>query len=178
VFIAGTGVDEGSRRGAATPSAESFERLVANKAERLIRSLTASFLDRELAEDAAQEAFVQLYLHWDEVIQKGDPEPWLYRVAFNRCKDHRRAFARGVRLVQRLVDTKASEAESIEWAPTVEFMGVLEHLPSRQRIAAALYYDADFSVADIAAVMGISQGAVNSHLHRARQALRGILEAE
>jgi RNA polymerase sigma-70 factor (ECF subfamily) len=152
--------------------------VVSNKGERLVRSLAVIFLDRELAADAAQEAFVQLYLHWDEVTRAGDPEPWLYRVAVNRCKDYRRAAARAGRLFRRLVEVSGREPVASQWAPRAEFMSVLSHLPTRQRVAAALYYDADFSVAEIAAVMGVSPGSVSSHLHRARQALKGILEAE
>ena len=158
--------------------AETLEALVSQQGERLIRSLSAIFLDRELAADAAQEAFVQLYMHWDEVIRKGEPEPWLYKVAINRGRDYRRGLARAARLFQRLVDTSGSEASSEDCTPRTEFMSVLSSLPTRQRAAAALYYSADFSVAEISAVMGISEGSVSSHLHRARVALKQILESE
>ena len=158
--------------------AETFEALVSQQGERLIKSLSAIFLDRELAADAAQEAFVQLYLHWDDVIQNGQPEPWLYKVAINRGKDYRRGLARAARLFQRLVDASGSEPGAEDCDPRTEFMSVLSGLPTRQRAAAALYYSADFSVADISAVMGISEGSVNSHLHRARVALKQILESE
>jgi len=57
-------------------------------------------------------------------------------------------------------------------------MAMLGRLPLRQRTAAALFYEADFSVAEIAAVMNISEGAVKSHLSRARQSLRQVLEVE
>ena len=105
--------------------AETFDTLVSRKGERLIKSLCAIFLDRELAADAAQEAFVQLYLHWDEVIGKGDPEPWLYKVAINRGKDYRRGLARAARLFQRLVDTSGSEASAEDCSSQTEFMSVL-----------------------------------------------------
>jgi len=158
--------------------AERFESLVSQQGERLVKSLAVIFLDRELAADAAQEAFVQLYLHWEEVTQNGDPQPWLYKVAVNRCKDYRRALARASRLFQRLADASTSEATAQEWSPRSEFMSILSGLPTRQRAAAALYYSADFSIAEIAAVMGIAEGSVSSHLHRARVALKQILEAE
>jgi RNA polymerase sigma-70 factor, ECF subfamily len=158
--------------------AQTFETLVSQQGERLIKSLSAIFLDRELAADAAQEAFVQLYLHWDDVIRKGEPEPWLYKVAMNRGKDYRRGLARAARLFQRLIDASGSEPSAEDSSPQTEFMSVLSGLPARQRAAAALYYSADFSVAEIAAVMGISEGAVSSHLHRARVALKQILESE
>ncbi len=43
--------------------------MVDRQAERLVRSLTSIFLDKELAADAAQDAFVQLYKHWDEAVE-------------------------------------------------------------------------------------------------------------
>lgn len=157
---------------------QGFECVVREQGERLIKSLSAIFLDRELAADAAQEAFIQLYLHWDEVTRNGDPQPWLYKVAVNRCKDYRRALARASRLFRRLVEASPSEASTEERSPRSDFLSILDSLSPRQRTAAALYYEADFSVEEIAAVMGISEGAVNSHLHRARVALKDILEAD
>jgi RNA polymerase sigma factor (sigma-70 family) len=157
---------------------ESFEQVVDRQAQRLVRSLTAIFLDRELAADAMQDAFIQLYRHWDEVTKTGSPDAWLFRVAVNRGKDYRRAIARGSRLLQRLVGANRERPSYVDWEPQTEFMSVLSQLPTRQRIATALYYDADLSVAEIARFMGISEGSVNSHLHRARAALRSILEAK
>jgi len=155
-----------------------FESLVSQQGERLIKSLSVIFLDRELAADAAQEAFVQLYVHWEEVTARGDPQAWLYRAAVNRGKDYRRGLARAARLFQRLAEASSEEPGAQDWTPRGEFMSVLSGLPTRQRTAAALYYSADFSVAEIAAVMDISEGSVSSHLHRARVALKQILEAE
>ncbi len=152
--------------------------MVDRQAERLVRSLTAMFLDREMAADAAQDAFVQLYLHWDNVTASGNPDAWLYRVAINRCRDYRRKLARGRRLFERLAGSTRPEAAASDWQPRAEFLSIIAGLPRRQRVAAALYYDADLPVAEIAAVMGISQGAVSSHLHRARTALRHLVEEE
>jgi RNA polymerase sigma factor (sigma-70 family) len=157
---------------------EGFERVVDRMAGRLVRSLTAMFFDRESAADAAQDAFVQLYLHWDEVTARGEPDAWVYRVAINRCRDHRRALARAARLFERLAGNAPPEGEAPDWQPRAEFISVLRALPRGQRVAAALYYDADLPVAEIANVMGISEGTVSSHLHRARTALRHLLEKE
>ncbi len=153
-----------------------FEAVVDRQTERLVRCLTSIFLDGELAADAAQDAFVQLYRHWDRVTSAGSPDAWLFRVAINRGKDYRRGLTRTARLLQRLADAAPITGTAVEWAPRAEFLSLLQHLPARQRTAAALYYDADLSTAEIALVMGISEGAVNSHLHRARVALRRTLE--
>lgn len=156
---------------------DAYEQVVDRTAERLVRTLNSIFLDPELAADAAQDAFVQLYKHWDRVTEAGEPDAWLFRVAVNRASDYHRAMKRATRLFQRLVTMTPVSPASVDWAPHADFMSVLSGLPPRQRTAAALYYDADLSVAEIARVMDISEGAVNSHLHRARTALKEILEA-
>jgi RNA polymerase sigma factor (sigma-70 family) len=150
-----------------------FEAFVRAQCGRLIQSLSLVALDRESAADAAQEAFLQLYLHFDEVR---DPVPWVYRVAFNRCLDHRRRLARRLRVWERLVE--ASPAE--DWiAPAMaasDFRQLLAELPLKQRTAATLYYLADLSVNDSAMIMNVTEGSVNRHLFRAREALRETLQ--
>jgi RNA polymerase sigma-70 factor (ECF subfamily) len=152
----------------------SFESFMRDNCSRLVQSLSLVALDRESAADAAQEAFLELHLHLSEVR---DPIPWLYRVAFNRCLDSRRRFARRVRLFERLTRSTTSA----DWiAPAMaqsDFKEVLAGLPLRQRTAATLYYLADLPVAEIATVMNVSEGSVNRHLYRAREALRTTLEA-
>jgi RNA polymerase sigma factor (sigma-70 family) len=138
--------------------------------------LDVIFLDRELAADAAQDAFVQLYLHWDQVGGSAEPEAWLYRVAVNRCKDYRRVSKRAVRLFQRLVTVSPPQAAGEGWEPEDGFRAALRALPVRQRIAAGLFYESDLSIAAISQTMGISEGAVNSHLNRARRTLKARLE--
>jgi DNA-directed RNA polymerase specialized sigma24 family protein len=74
-------------------------------------------------------------------------------------------------------DRPLEEGEPAEWTPDPGFASVFRSLPKRQRTAATLYYLNDLSVGDIARIMSISEGAVNSHLHRAREALKGLVEA-
>jgi RNA polymerase sigma factor (sigma-70 family) len=152
---------------------------------RLVQSLTMISLDREAAADAAQEAFIQLYLRWDRVDEYRDPVAWLYRVGINRCKDYHRFLSRTARVVERLGsqsqgahgDPETGGDELVEWTPDLDFVSTFRSLPKRQRTAATLYYLNDLSVGEIARIMNISEGAVNSHLHRAREALRGLVEA-
>ena len=152
----------------------SFESFMREHCSRLIQSLSLVALDRESAADAAQEAFIELHLHLSEVR---DPVPWLYRVAFNRCLDTRRHFARRVRLFERLTRSMASE----DWiAPTMaqsDFKEVLSGLPLRQRTAATLFYLADLPITEIATAMDVSEGSVKRHLGRARETLCTTLEA-
>lgn len=62
-------------------------------------------------------------------------------------------------------------------AETSDVWKEVHRLPRRQQQAIALHYVAQLSMAEMADVMGCSQGAVKSHLHRARETLRGPLSA-
>lgn len=67
-------------------------------------------------------------------------------------------------------------ATEIIWEPERGFFEALKGLPDRQRQAAALHYVAGFSQRETADAMGLSEGAVKSHLYRAREELRRKLE--
>ena len=158
----------------------SFESFVQSHGARLVQALTMISLDREAAADAAQEAFIALYLRWDGVDRPRDPVAWLYRVGINRCKDHRRFLSRTARVMERLGSDRDPEVRAdglVGWMSGTDFTSILRSLPKGQRTAATLYYLNDLSVLEIAAIMGISEGTVNSHLHRAREALKKLVEA-
>lgn len=154
----------------------SFESFVDLHCERLVQCLTMIVLDPDLARDAAQEAFIRLYLHWDDVGNLRDPVAWLFKVGINRSKDIRRRAVRSARLLQRLSLAATEKHDPLPWHPETSFLELLRDLPARQRAAATLYYLADFSVSEIAQVMHVSEGSVNRHLFRARERVRKMLE--
>ena len=91
-------------------------------------------------------------------------------------RDHFRRVERGKRAVGRM----ATQAEATVGPPAEpsELGRLLASLPAQQRIAAALFYVDDLSVAEIAVAMELSDGAVKYHLHAARQTLRDALEPD
>ena len=106
---------------------------------RLVQSLSLICRDRELAWDAAQDAFLKLYLRWDTVGDLHDPVAWLYRVALNRCSDYCRIIARTARLTERLKNTGTGTWIEPRLARK-ELALTFSALPRRQRTAATLYY--------------------------------------
>jgi len=156
---------------------QSLEGLFRLHYPRLVKTLCLTTLDRETAADAAQEAFLQLYLHWDRVSTYEDPVGWVYRVAINRSRDYRRHLVR----IARLWETHANEmapGQDVSWYPEREFVEALRELPRRRREAAALHYIAGFSERETAQTMGLSEGAIKSHLFRARETLQAKLRME
>ena len=139
----------------------------------LVRTLTViASGDVEAAHDAAQDAFVQACVHWRRIERYDDPMAWIRRVAINRVKNHHRKNARRKAAIERLGEPDRVPAPS----SAVDLERALRALPEKQRVAAVLHYVNDLSIKQVAASMGLSEGTINRHLHRARQALRPHLE--
>ncbi len=69
---------------------------------RLVAALTLVAGDRGAAEEAAQQAFVELWRHWDRVREYDHPQAWLMRSAVGRLRNERRRVGRLMRTLVRL----------------------------------------------------------------------------
>ena len=129
--------------------------------------------DRGAAEDAAQEAFIQLLRHWRKVSRYEQPDAWVRRIAL------RIAIRRAKRDKKRL-EIEAAEAgtsrSGADAAP--DLANVVRALPPQQRAAVALFYYEDRPVSEIATVLSCSESTVKVHLHKARKSLARILGEE
>lgn len=131
--------------------------------------------DRAAAEDLAQDALEKAWRHWDRVGGYDRPGAWARRVVANQAIDRGRRRDREHRALQRL-DGLTGVAAGIELEATdAGFWAAVRDLPARQAQVVALHYLEDRSVANIAAVLEISEGAVKTHLHRGRLALARTL---
>jgi RNA polymerase sigma factor (sigma-70 family) len=88
-----------------------------------------------------------------------------------RILDHRRSVERRARLGLRLAREPAppTPIEPSDQALWHSF----RTLPRRQRAAVAPHYVADLTRREVADAMGLSEGTVDQHLHRAPQKMRG-----
>lgn len=145
------------------------EALVARHAQAVYKLAYARTGSREDAEDVTQETFLRLVRAAPEFADEDHCRAWLLRVAMNCAGDlFRSPWRRHTRPLE--------EAGQLE-AP--EEGGVLEAvlaLPERYRAPIHLFYYEGLSTAEIAAVLGKSEGAVRTRLSRARAMLRGALE--
>ena len=124
------------------------------------------------SEDVMQEVFLRL-LRARPAFRDGDhARAWLLRVASNCANDWFRA-------PWRRREAPLSDALPAPEAPRPG--GALEAvlaLPPKYRIPIHLYYYEELSVAEIAAVLGRSEGAVKTQLFRARAMLRDLLKED
>lgn len=138
----------------------------------VLRTVFLILRDRGLAEDIAQDAFMQLYTHWRRVSRYERPEAWVRRVAI------RMAVRRQKRDRMRPVVEHAAGAGSPHEDPEVDLAGAMKALSPTQRAVVVLYYYEDRPTADIVEILGMSQSTVRVHLSRARRHLAELLREE
>jgi RNA polymerase sigma-70 factor, ECF subfamily len=143
-----------------------FEGFYRDEAGPLLRLCFLTTLNREASADATQEAMARAWKHWADVSAP-NPRAWVRTVALNLCRSRWRQIARDARLLPRMYTLEEAPAAF----PNHDLYAALRRLPTRQREAIALYYFADLSIAGCARVMSLSEGAVKSHLARARERL-------
>lgn len=128
-----------------------------------------------LAEDVAQEAMLVAYRKWRTVADLDRPDLWVRRVCANLAVSSFRRRMVEVRALARLAGRREPEPLS---DATEELWAAVRGLPRRQAQSAALRFVYDLPIADIAVVLGCSEGTVKQHLSRARAAIRQDLHLE
>ncbi len=153
----------------------SFDDFVIQRSTRLLRSAVLLCGHRQDAEDLLQTALVRVAGHWDDARRA--PEAYAYRVLVNLARDrHRRARRRILTLPLGEGSASAAGGDPTEVVDERDAVAqAVAALPARQREAVTLRFLADLSVAQTAAAMGTSQGAVKTHTSRALHRLRAVL---
>ena len=132
--------------------------------------------DFGLAEDAAQEAFVQAYLDLRMLQEPRAFPSWFRRLVFKFCD---RQF-RGKRLWFEPIDEASampSEAASpMRHAQSKEIcdriMAAIQALPEHERVVTTLFYIDGYSQAEVGEFLDVPVSTVKSRLHRARKSLQ------
>jgi RNA polymerase sigma-70 factor (ECF subfamily) len=135
------------------------------------RALAVIGGDMDLAVEAVAEAFSRAFERWGRVGDMASRTGWVYRVALNDLR-------RRVRRRQREAEWHARyhAPPPAGWAAAdVDVWRAVAALPERQREAVVLRYVADLRERDVAAAMGISEGAASAALTTARRTLAGLL---
>lgn len=174
---------------AAAGDADAFARLVEHHQERLLRLCERLLGDAEEARDAAQEVFLKTFRKAGELRPQGQVYTWLYRLAVNHCLNRlrRRRIVRFLRLETTEEphmpafdppDPAADPAATLEarqrWQATRR---AIDRLPDNQRAVLILARFEGLSYRQIAEVLGITEGAVESRLVRAMRRIGALQEA-
>jgi RNA polymerase sigma-70 factor, ECF subfamily len=133
--------------------------------------------DRHEAEDVAQESYLRVHRSLGSFRGDSSFRTWLLRIVANTAMTHLRRRGRFGDLadeadeIVRLADPSSREGE----LDADELREALASLPDAQRVVLLMKDAYGFSCREIAAEMGITEGAVKVRLHRARRRLKDAL---
>ena len=154
-------------------------------AERLLR-------DRDLAEDVVQESFVRALGGLAKFEGRSSLESWLHRITVNTALSKLRQVKR---LAEQSIDEHLPEFDRYDcrvespWSYLASVDEIMESEDTRQRVHDAIGELPDsyrlilqlrdieeYGTSEVAALLGISESNAKVRLHRARSALKKLLE--
>ncbi len=159
-------------------AARSFEAFYHRNIVQLVVLARALGGSNSTADDLAQETMLAAYRRWDFVSELERPEMWIRRVCSNLAVSQIRRRAAEVRALRRLGSRRQTDADMTMTDEHQAFWAEVRRLPRRQAQAVALHYIYDLSVADVAEILGCSEGSVKVHLFRGRSTIAGRLHVE
>lgn len=170
-----------------------FERLVRDHGGRLLSVARRFLRDEEEARDAVQESFLSAYKALDRFDHGSRLSTWLHRIVINACLMRLRTRRRKPEdSIEELLPQFQADGHQVrhptpEWEGSAETLlarketrsivrKAIDRLPDSYRSVLLLRDIEELSTEEAARSLGVTANAVKIRLHRARQALRTLLE--
>ena len=158
------------------------EQLVARYQTKFLRHAYRLLGDAEQAKDVVQDGWVEIVRGLPRLKDDEAFQAWAFRIITRRCAKHIAGLQRTRAIIETVScdptcnDCPVDENELAADHKTVR--AALAALPAKQRVAVALFYLEEMSVAEVAVALDIPVGTVKSRLMHARQKLRAALEGD
>ena len=163
-------------RAAQDGSEEALERLFRNHWPRAHRAAYLVVHDAAAAEDIAQESFLSAVRALDRFDWRRPFAPWLHRIVVNRAIDWSRARTLRREVAQAAEPAADRATEANEHFADLE--AALWDLSAEHRAVVVLRYLLDYTPGEIARMLELPRGTVNSRLRRALDRLATTLAEE
>src|SRR5436190_1557270 len=138
--------------------------------------------DRDIAEDAVQDAFILAWQRLPSLREAGALRSWLLRIVVNQCISFKRRLARSTLFLQQSVAEQERDGAS---QITTYYEGYLErnwdlaqaieHLPAKQHMVIALHYYQGMTLPEISQALQISENTLKKRIQAALRNLRRVL---
>ena len=170
---------------------QDFDSLVRVHRPRIFRFIVASLRDRESAENLTQDCFVKAYEAREQFRGTASAGTWLMQIAANLIRDHegsnrlkfwRRNLSHGINAadIGNWISDRQQSPEALALAreQVAAVWSAVARLPERQRTVFLLRFVEDMDLLEIAAVTGMKEGTVKTHLFRALRTVRARIGAK
>src|SRR6266852_3213578 len=148
----------------------------------MLRTAYGIVKDRDIAEDAVQNALIQAWQHLPSLRETGVLRSWLLRIVVNQCISFKRQLARSTMfLYQSFSEQETSLASQIaDYAKgcmerSWDLAQAVEKLPAKQQNVIALHYYQGMTLPEISQGLQISENTLKKRLQAALSNLRRVL---
>lgn len=150
--------------------------------DRVKKFISRLIKDTWIAEDLTQETFIRVEKHIGSVRDMSKLSSWVFRIAYNLCQDYFKSQKtkshnkeRTEILLRPFAEmTVQKDLEQHQMGACVQEQ--IHLLPESLRAVIVLYDFIGFNHAEVAEILEISTANAKVRLHRARKALKAILE--
>ena len=162
-----------------------FHLLVKEHGDRIYNLALMKSNQVTLAEDITQETFIRVYKGLNNFRNEAQIGTWIYRIALNVCHTFMMKESRISKPLQALDEDGSSEIADEHSNVQDLFISdskkhlvrkAISALPPKQSDVITLYYLREFKYTEVATIMDIPINTVKSHLRRAKDNLRQIIQ--
>jgi RNA polymerase sigma-70 factor, ECF subfamily len=147
-----------------------FTSLLRPLLEPAYRLATGMLQDRQLAEDAVQEAAVNAWRKLFQLREGTEMRPWFLGIVANQCRTARRSPWWSV--LKSDPESRSLEAPEEKAVRSVDLRRALKRLRPDQRLVIVLYFYLDLPLEEIATITSTSLAAARGRLYRGIRELR------
>jgi RNA polymerase sigma-70 factor (ECF subfamily) len=165
-------------RGAQAGSVSDLEALFRDHWPRAYRAAYLVVHDAAAAEDIAQEAFLSAVRSLDRFDRRRPFGPWLHRIVVNRAIDWTRARTLRREVGDEGLLTAAAPADPAPRPLSEGITGALAELTPEHRAVIVLRYLLEYTPGEIAELLELPRGTVNSRLRRGLDRLQAHVEED
>ena len=168
-----------------------FDEMFEQYRPRILRFILASLRNKESAENLTQDCFVRAYRARDQLRGGSSAGTWLMQIAANLVRSHE-ASGR-LKFWRRMLRADVDLSDAGDWIPDPQMSPeqmaaarqqvekiwkVAGRLSGKQRTVFLLRFAEDMELLEIAAITGMKEGTVKTHLFRALKSVRIALEEQ
>ena len=151
--------------------ATTFALVMARYQGKVYRLCVAYLRDPAWAQDVAQDSLVRVWRALPRYDGRAALSTFIYVITRNRCLT-----ALGGRRTEASLCESAVQTETARQDSGDALRQLVDELPDTTRRIVMLYYFEDESITEVAALVGLPDGTIKTHLFRARRVLRSRLK--
>jgi RNA polymerase sigma-70 factor (ECF subfamily) len=164
-----------------------FERLVKQYQGLCFHIINRMVRQPDDTRELCQDTFLRVHRYLHQYRGESSLQAWIGQVAYSVAKRHleRKRIplqdaadpSEHQALLENVGDAFDLEKSNIDDESSRVLHAAIETLPPMQRTLLTLYHLDEMPIGEIAAMTGLAEGTIKSHLFRSRQRLRQVLEA-